>query len=501
MPSLRPLSALLSDPVSRAMLAAGGVWLWDHDLTTEVTEYQPGFWEQYGYSTPELSETFDFLRVVHTRDLREITKAWRAHLDGETPTYECQWRLRTAGGEWRWLQSRGQVTERDAEGRPTRVAGAYTDITSVKRSEQDLATSNAELDAVYRSSRDGLALVAADFTLLRANDAAISLIRRLTGVEISEGESVRKIPAFAEERPVMGDLLGVLGGGADVRPRVAAGPSGGGWAEFSYSPVLDPAGGIFAVAVTIRDITEKVRLEQARMQTLRLESLGLIAGGVAHDFNNLLGAVIGNIDLAARGANDPDTASALSEARQAARRASELVQQLLAFAAPNPPVTRRIDFASLAREMVRYAGKIPGNRTPVREYLPAGLPQMDADPNQLRQLVLNLVVNALEATREQGTRVTVRAWTVTDPLEVSDELLLVQQPAPRYIALEVSDDGPGMAPETVERIFDPFFTTKPTGHGLGLPSVLGAVKSHGGTIAVKSVPGEGAAFTVFLPCP
>src|SRR6188474_65262 len=109
MPGKTDPRALMSDPAVRALLEAGGVWLWDADLVTETTAYQPGFWEQYGHRPAEEAETFDFLRFVHRSDLREVTSAWRAHLDGETDLYQAEWRLRTASGEWRWIQSRGQV--------------------------------------------------------------------------------------------------------------------------------------------------------------------------------------------------------------------------------------------------------------------------------------------------------------------------------------------------------------------------------------------------------
>jgi len=492
-------SALMSDPAVRALLEAGGVWLWDADLLTETTAYQPGFWEQYGHRPDEAAETFDFLRFVHSRDLREVTRAWRAHLDGETEIYKAEWRLRTAAGDWRWIQSRGQVIERDADGQPIRMVGAYTDITPLKQSQSGLSESSAELDAVFRSSRDGLAVVGLDLTVVRANVAAIALIQKFTGGALSEGKSILALPSVHEDRPVIRDIELVLAGNDQVPPRLVSGIGGSGWMESSYSPVRREDGEIIGAAVTLRDATERMRMEESRAQALRLESLGLLAGGIAHDFNNLLAAISGNIELALMSEIDSDSREGLEDAQQAARRASEMIAELLAFAGKSESVFSPVSLSALTAEMVRYARKIPGQRAQIFETLEAGLPEFEGDATQIRQLVLNIVANAIDATKEEGARIFVRTFAVDDPREVSRELLVSARPAASYVVLQVADDGPGMTEETVSRIFEPFFTTKDTGHGLGLASVLGTVRKHGGTLAVESSEGAGATFTVFFP--
>lgn len=499
MPRSTESGEFLRDPVVLAMLDAGGIALWDADLLAETTVYQAGFWERYGYDPQRLTETFDFLSVVHSRDRRTIARAWREHVEGETEIYEAKWRLRTASGEWRWIQARGKVVERDAAGIATRMVGAYVDITSSRQSELDLQESTAELEAVFRSSRDGLAVISPSHILLRANEAALEHIERFTGVRLAEGDSIARVPPFAADRPIITDLTLALAGRTDLPTRTVPGITEAGWLEFSYSPVFDADGLSLGVAITIRDITEKTRSEEARLQTLRLESMGLMASGFAHDFNNMIGAIVGNIDLATLTAADPETVESLTDARAATRRASELVQQLLAFAGDREPIVNAVDIAALTTEIVRYAKKIPNNRVPIRVELPAGLPRISGDANQLRQMLLNLLVNALDATSESGSAVEVRARVVRNPREVTSDLIIPERPAENFIALEIRDDGPGMNPETRERLFDPFYTTKPTGHGLGLPSVLSTVRNHGGTLAVHSEPGRGACFTVFLP--
>lgn len=126
------LRAAPGEASNRAALEVEGDWHWDANLVDDTTIYEAGFWENFGYDPAKMTETFDFLGVMRKRDIPGVTKAWRAHLDGETELYEAEWRLRTAAGEWRWIRSRGRITERDPAGKPTRMAGAYTDITLSK---------------------------------------------------------------------------------------------------------------------------------------------------------------------------------------------------------------------------------------------------------------------------------------------------------------------------------------------------------------------------------
>jgi PAS domain S-box-containing protein len=493
-------TALPRDPEIAAMLEAAGVWMWEADLIEETTVYQDGFWEQYGFEPNSLVETFDFLRVVQNEDKREMTRAWRAHLDGETPLYESEWRLRTPDGGVRWISARGKIFERDAEGRPAKMVGIYRDITQARESEHSLAASAAELDAIFRSARHGLALISADFTVLRANAQARSLVKVFTGIELHDGDSILDLPGAAPDRPITRDIQAVFAG-REVPERTLFVSASHHWVELAYAPVGDLEGALIGVVVTLRDVTEQRRLEQTRVQTLRMESMGLMASGIAHDFNNLLGAIIGNIDVACLDVSDPEVSESLSEARSAAQRAAELVDQLLAFANQHEPIVRPVDVSRLTAEIIRYARKIPGRAITITEELTPGLPQIDADATQLRQLVLNLLVNAIDATRERGSLITVRTFAVEHPEDVASDLVASPRPAPRYLALQVSDDGPGMDEATRAQIFDPFFSTKPNGHGLGLATVLGAARAHGGTVAVESTPGNGATFTVFLPAP
>ncbi len=498
MSSTEESSALPNDPAVIALLEAAGVWMWEADLPQETTIFQPGFWEQYGYQAADMAETFEFIRVMERDDLSEVVRAWRAHLEDGAPFYQSEWRLRLPDGGHRWISARGKVFERDAAGKPVRVVGVYRDVTDAREAERVNVEAVTELDAVFRSAPHGLALIAQNLTVLRVNDRAKELLALFSAGAFNEGSNILDLPSVSEDRPVVEDIRRALLG-ATPPDRTLFLPTTQQWVELTYAPVEALDGASARAIVSLRDVSDRVRTEQTRAQVMRLESMGLMAGGIAHDFNNLLAAIVGNIDVARDGVTDSGANEGLAEARSAAMRASELTQQLLAFAGQNEPQVRELDVSEIVAEIVRYARRIPGTATAISEDLAGGLPMVRGDANQLRQVVLNLVVNALDATRERGSGVAVRTFAVDDADQVTAERVVKERPAHRYVALAVEDDGSGMDEATRQRIFDPFFSTKPEGHGLGLASVLGAVRAHGGGIALRTAPGEGAAFTVLLP--
>lgn len=486
------------DGALRDLLHAAGLWTWDADLIEDITIYQEGFWEAYGY-TDQPIETFDMVQKMHRSDRAAVTRAYRAHLEGETDIYESEWRLRTADGQWRWIRSRGKVTERDSRGTPTRMAGVYMDITQGREAEQLLARAEAEMNAVYLGAQDGILVVGADFRVRRVNGAAKVILEELYDCPIDEGDDVRDWPALTPAEAFRGDIERIMGGQAFTVERDLPHRGGTRHFELSYAPIRRPDGAIVGAALAFRDISERKRMEAARLQAMRLESMGLLAGGIAHDFNNLLTAIVGNIELASLHSNDEETTESLDEAREAAKRATELVQQLLAFAGQREPMMRPVDLSELVRELLRYARKMPGAESLFEDQLATDVPLIDGDATQLRQVVLNLLVNAVDATRECGGRVRVETGIVDKMADVVSDPVIIERDAERYVYLRIADDGCGMDEPTRARIFDPFFTTKPSGHGLGLASVLSALRAHGGTVGVVSSPGGGASFTLVIP--
>ncbi len=258
----------------------------------------------------------------------------------------------------------------------------------------------------------------------------------------------------------------------------------------------------------IRDITERKRAETERLQfeaqmlqAQKLESLGVLAGGIAHDFNNLLMAILGNINLAAADlAENAPALSCLRDAEQASQRAAELCRQMLAYSGKGRFVVEPVNFSALIQEMSNILEHSISKKAVLRYECAEILPSVLADATQMRQILMNLVINASEALQDKEGSITVATGAMEADHAMLTRWKVEHTLAPGvYSFLEVTDTGCGMSPDTVSRIFDPFFTTKFTGRGLGLAAVQGIIRSHKGAIAVRSTPGDGSTFRIFLP--
>ncbi len=262
------------------------------------------------------------------------------------------------------------------------------------------------------------------------------------------------------------------------------------------------------IRASITDITQRKAVEQERQMLERrlqdsqkLESLGVLAGGIAHDFNNLLTGILGNASLAfAEIGKDGLAADCLAEIEKASRRAGELCQQMLAYSGRGRFEVKRLDLSALVEDAASLLRHSVSKSAILSFNLTAGLPAVAADPTQLRQVLMNLVINASDAIGEANGSIKVS----TGVMNADDDYLRRTQPAQAlpagpYAYLEVEDSGAGMSPETLSRIFDPFFTTKFTGRGLGLAAVLGILRGHGGALKVDTVLGEGTTFRLLLP--
>jgi PAS domain S-box-containing protein len=235
----------------------------------------------------------------------------------------------------------------------------------------------------------------------------------------------------------------------------------------------------------IRDVTLLRRSEQDMQQAQKLEAIGVLAGGIAHDFNNLLTGIVGSLSVVkTRLVPDDPSFSLVEIAEQSSVRAAELVAQLLAYAGKGQFVITRFDFSKLIAGMLPLiAASIPKSVELDLALKPA-MPWIEGDASQIRQIVMNLIINGAEAIGPEGG--TVRVSTGESQTD-------------SRVFLEVKDSGSGMSQTTQARIFDPFFTTKFLGRGLGLAAVSGIVRDHHGTIHVASTPGQGTTFTVSFP--
>ncbi|MFZ5453470.1 MAG: CHASE3 domain-containing protein [Thermodesulfobacteriota bacterium] len=239
------------------------------------------------------------------------------------------------------------------------------------------------------------------------------------------------------------------------------------------------------------DLSERKRAEEERLKLDKLESLGVLAGGLAHDFNNLLTAILGNISLAHLETDLKVMQARLEDAEKACQQAQGLSRQLLTFAKGGKPIKKPHQVADLLLESTNLA--LVGSRSRCRFALQENLWPVEVDPGQIKQVFGNLLINADQAMPEGGV-ITLGAENVF--LDNGDASSL---PPGKYLKITVADQGVGISPEIMPKIFDPYFTTKDTGNGLGLATVYAIIKNHGGSIQVASPPEQGTAFTILLP--
>ncbi len=263
-----------------------------------------------------------------------------------------------------------------------------------------------------------------------------------------------------------------------------------------------------AELVLAHDVTERLRatverdkLDRKVQETQKLESLGVLAGGIAHDFNNLLTAILGNASIAQMelppGSSVQDC---LEHINEASLRAADLCKQMLAYSGRGRFVVQTLDLGELVEQTAQMLQISISKKAVLRYRLEKGLPPVEADATQLRQVIMNLVINASEAIGDTSGVISISTGlTRVDSDYLHGTLMGPDLPVGDYVFLEVSDSGCGMSAETKAKIFDPFFTTKFTGRGLGLAAVLGIVRGHKGAMKVYSEVGRGTNFKVLFP--
>jgi two-component system, cell cycle sensor histidine kinase and response regulator CckA len=381
----------------------------------------------------------------------------------------------------------------------------------VRRRTAELETANrqledraAEIEALYRKLSVGVCFLDRELRFVRVNEA----LAALNGIPLADHAGRRLRDAVS---PEVADVLEplyrrVMDTGEPLIDFELTGPRRGGGPNLDRLIGATPVqtdGKVVGIQAIVQDVTERRRFDEKLRHTAKLESLGVLAGGIAHDFNNLLTGILGNASLAQDIASqDPQLTALLGDVVRASERAAELTQQLLAYAGKGRFTVETVDVSALVNESHPLVEASVAKRARVQLELAPNC-YVSADPSQLQQIVMNLIINAAEAIPEGrlGT-VTVRTREVQidDGWLRSHRLFGGEQVAPGpHVCLEVQDDGSGMEQATLDRIFDPFFTTKFTGRGLGLAAVAGIVRRHRGAIEVLTERGKGSTFRVYLP--
>ena len=385
------------------------------------------------------------------------------------------------------------------------------EIAEHKQAKEALLESEGSFRKLFEESSDAILLIDDSGVFVECNQAALDLLK-MTRAQFLLLPPARISPEYqpdgrrsAESAPEMIALA--YSKGLHRFDWTCVNAEGGEFiVEVSLMPVTIK--GKTMLHTTWRDATERKRAEEERLNfekqllhAQKLESLGVLAGGIAHDFNNLLMAIMGNADLALMRLNpESPVVDNLKRIEQAAARAADLARQMLAYSGKGKFVIEHLDLSRLVEEMLHMLEVSISKKAVLRFNLTSPIPSIEADATQLRQIIMNLVINASEAIGDRSGVIAITTGCMDCGRSYLKDVWLDENLTEGlYVYLEIADSGCGMDKQTLSKLFDPFFTTKFTGRGLGMAAVLGIVRGHKGAIKVYSELNKGTSFKVLFP--
>lgn len=470
---------------------------WDLDLVSQELEWSEETYRLFDRSSGDFVPSFnEFARLVHPDDRAYMEASFARAIKSDTDPYHVAVRIINDSGR-EWVMEAFGVVRRDASGKALRIFGTAQDITERKRSEEKIHKREEFIRNILDTVDEGFIVIDRDYRILTANKAYCSQVGSHTGkilgrhcYEIShktrrpcyeEGEECAARQVFETGRP-----HSALHRHKDANGNII-------YVETRAFPIKDGSGAVTSVIETINNITEKHLLEEERLKTQKLESIGTLAGGIAHDFNNLLQGVFGYISLAKMTADKKEKSiAAMEQAEKALHQSVNLTNQLLTFAKGGKPDKKPVQLRPVIENSARFT--LSGSRSGLRLEIQEDLWQAEADEGQLGQVIQNIVLNADQAMPVGGT-IVVTAANVKE----GDASLPAGLAKGSYIKIAVRDAGVGIPEQYLSKIFDPYFTTKEKGSGLGLATSYSIVRNHGGMIELSTKPGEGSTFMIYIP--
>jgi signal transduction histidine kinase/ABC-type amino acid transport substrate-binding protein/ActR/RegA family two-component response regulator len=522
---------------------------WDWDIIPNTVWWSDGIYHILGCKPHEFPPAYDeFLRRVHPEDLDFVKKSLKNALDGKD-SYSLEHRIVLADGSVRTIHEEAEIV-RDHEGKPVRMVGIMQDITEKKSTEATLKLNEERLKALFQLSQmdDASKQTLANYAL----ESAVKMTGSKAGYlhfydEDSQtiiihlwSRDVLKICRTQENHQYQIGSTGVWGDCIRQRRAVIHNnecntPSQEGYPEGHFPigrhmviPVIVDNRIVVIAGVgnketpydesDIQQLTllmneawgiihkkeikaEKLELANLLRQSQKMEAIGTLAGGIAHDFNNILTPILGYAymvldELPA----DPPLSENLTHVIRAAKRAKELVQQILAFSRQSEEDRKPVQIHLVVKEALKLLRASIPSTIEIHQQIDPNCGLVLADPSQIHQIVMNLCTNAYHAMLKTDGILKVTLGNISIP--ATDPRVMDMQLSPgSYVQLEVSDTGFGMDQATIDKIFDPYFTTKKKGEGtgLGLSVVHGIVKSMGGRITTHSEVGKGTTFNIYLP--
>ncbi|MDB6114187.1 MAG: sensor histidine kinase response regulator [Lacunisphaera sp.] len=476
--------------------APGGVALVDLDY--HFLKVNEAFCQMFGYTREELLR-LTFVQITHPDDVARTIASNQQVASGGVDRVQFEKRyIRKDGSILEAAVSIGLI--RDAGGAPKYLVGQISDISERRHAEAELLVRQKQLGTILASTPVILFAIDAQGRYTMCDGAALAALGRKPGDVV--GQSAFDL--YAARPDLLADFRRGLAGETFMSQR----EMNDAVFELRCTPLREPDGRISGLIGIALDITARVsaarereKMERKLLEVQKLESLGVLAGGVAHDFNNLLTSILGNAGLIrlALGEASP-VRSNVHQIEQASQTAATLCQQLLSYAGRGRLDTSELDLSRLVRETTDLLRLSVGNHAQLTFHLADGLPGIVADAAQIRQVLLNIVLNAAEAIgRRDGI---IEVTTRLQPLDAAwlADARTGQDLAPgEYAVLDIRDNGSGLDAVTQARVFDPFFSTKGSGRGLGLAAALGIMRSHQGALRLNSQPGQGTHFTLAFP--
>jgi len=483
------------EQLSFALTAAkSGIWNWD--LYTNEIFFSENYYRISGYTPEDFKPSYDAWRNrVHPDDLDYAETAISDYVQGKRKDFSVEFRFKCKDGSWMWILGQGKFYKYE-DGKPVRFIGTHTDISSMKRTEEELRNARAYNANIINSMPSILLGVNQDGIINQWNLKA----EKAFGISSSDilGKSLKEVlPNLAPE------ILNIKKAITDkeviffnyenrVNEKLIR------YEEITIYPLIQ--NGVEGAVVRIDDVSKQHFLQEQLMQSQKMDAIGQLAGGIAHDFNNMLGGIIGSAEmLATMIPETEDSKLYFGLLSKSAEHASELASKLLAFSRFKSVKSRSIDLSEIINDVVDILKNTIDRRITIVTDIKSSYSLVNGDSALLQSVFLNLGINASQAIEKGG-----EIKFCLSNVELSKnycESSVFDLKEGHYIDIEVSDTGNGIPLEDQSRIFEPFFTTKEVGKGtgLGLSAAYGTVRQHKGAITVYSEINRGTVFHIYLP--